>query len=251
MALIWRKQGGIEVLVPDGEAGIVFTSRNGGVSAGAYRWMNLGPFTGDSAEAVSRNRRIITDALSIPPQWRWVRQVHGATAAEPAGKQVPDADALVTTGSSVLAVFTADCMPIAIKGQSGVAAIHAGWRGLTSGVIESGLSALRRHDQSDLRAWIGPSIGPCHYEVGPEVAAAVRTRYPAAPGLAPGRPGRFTLDLRSAARWVLEQGGVKTDASAPPCTYCDERFFSHRRENPTGRQAVLVWRPHPSKENAR
>ena len=245
MPLIWTKRRGIDVLSPAGETGVVFTARNGGESAGPYRWLNLGAFTGDSVETVHRNRRIISHALGISPQWRWARQVHGAAVVEPAGEQIPDADALVATGASVLAVFTADCMPIAIKGENGFAAIHAGWRGLTSGVIEAGISALRRRDKGDLKAWIGPSIGPCHYEVGNDVAEALRARYPGAPGLTSAGRGRFTLDLRSAARRVLEEGGVQIDGSAPPCTYCDDRFFSHRRENPTGRQAVLVFRPQP------
>jgi YfiH family protein len=171
--------------------------------------------------------------------------VHGSRTVRADGNSPPslshrDADAIVTSVSNVpLAVLVADCLPIALVGRDSSSAVHAGWRGLCAGVIESALSAM---GEAAPRAWIGPSVGPCHYQVGAEVIERFRAAYPDSPEFWASTEAGIRFDLPAAGRWVLRRAGASVDDGEPLCTACDERFFSYRREGNTGRQAVLVWR---------
>jgi hypothetical protein len=128
-------------------------------------------------------------------------------------------------------VFVADCLPVALSGPRGVAMLHCGWRGLAAGIVAEG---ARRVEAT--AAAVGPGIGPCCYEVGPEVLAAFE-------GLGPGVARGRMLDLGEVARRLLERAGVSEVESAGLCTSCDaERFFSHRRDGErTGRQGGVAW----------
>ncbi len=176
-------------------------------------------------------------------------QVHGALAlvADPEGPLWPvgDADALVsTTPGLVVYVRAADCVPILLAGAGGVAAIHAGWRGTARAVARAGLELLLAQTglrAGDVRAAIGPAVGPCCYEVGPEVVAGLQAVAPREVFLVDRGGPRPHVDLQAANRWLLQQAGVAEVQTLPLCTCCDPRFFSYRREQgAAGRQAALV-----------
>jgi len=178
------------------------------------------------------------------PPVAWARQVHGAEVATvEAPGECGAADALVARRPGLaVAVATADCVPVLIGGPQEVAAVHAGWRGVASGVVGE---TVRRMDAEPgaLEAWIGPAIGACCYEVGEDVAAAVV----AASGreaVAPGSRGRPHLDLSAAVRRQLETAGVGRLHLVVACTACDERLWSYRRDGAAvGRNLAFVWRP--------
>lgn len=226
-----------------GVPGVAFTARLGGGSSGPYASLNLSDAHGDDPARVRENRRAVSQALGIPERWATARQVHGArlVVAEAAGNgPLAAADAVVTRRPGLpAAVLTADCVPVALAARGAVAAVHAGWRGLCSGVVEAAVAAVGK----GAAAWIGPSIGPCHYEVGDEVVARFRARYPEAPEVWGRAGGKLRFDLRAAALWLLERAGAAVASGEdPPCTACDPRFYSYRREGITGRQALVVWR---------
>jgi polyphenol oxidase len=230
-----------------------FTERNGGVSESPYRSLNLGFHTGDRPEDVAENRQRAVAALEVPP-FASAEQVHGAAvvrvgeARAGAGfegnrDEVPGADALaVTRGRLPIAVLAADCLPIALASPSEgrVVAVHAGWRGLAAGILDRAVGMFEA--PSRVVAAIGPAIGPCHYEVGEDVALAV------AAGSTGGvvterRDGRLFLDLPGTASRILRAVGVRSVERADLCTACESRrFFSHRRDGVTGRQALIAMR---------
>ena len=214
----------------------LFTTRRGGVSAAPYDALNLGRWTDDDPAAVQENRRRVL-ALTGRDAFAQGRQVHGAEVVR-AGDALDlvDADGQATARTDVAAlVLTADCLPVLLAAGGAVAAVHAGWRGLTAGVLEEGLAALRDvGGGGPVAAAVGPAAcGRC-YEVGDEVRAAFGL--PAA-----GRPE--PIDLKAIARERLERAGA-TVHDVGLCTMHGERlFFSHRADGGvTGRQAGVVWR---------
>jgi purine-nucleoside/S-methyl-5'-thioadenosine phosphorylase / adenosine deaminase len=224
------------------------TVRRGGVSTGPLQSLNFGTAVGDSPEALAENRRRLTLAAGLPAEPRWLRQVHGTTVADLDQAALPDAaDAAVTRAAGVVcAVLTADCLPLllACSDGSAVAAVHAGWRGLAAGVIEATLARLATPANA-IVAWLGPAIGPAHFEVGEDV----RATFVAADGgaescfIANAR-GRWQCDLYGLARQRLAKQGISAIFGGEHCTFAEtERFFSHRRDNgATGRMATLIWR---------
>lgn len=185
--------------------------------------------------------------LDLPEAPRWLRQVHGTTVAVEPGPDTPEADAAVTaTPGRVLAVLTADCLPVLLCAgdASEVAAAHAGWRGLAAGVLEATVASMRTPPQR-LQAWLGPAAGPRAYEVGEEVRSAFVDADPAATSaFASTRPGHWLVDLYALARQRLARAGLPPEAVSGGhlCTISDpDRFFSHRRDGGTGRMASLVW----------
>ncbi|HTX30040.1 MAG TPA: polyphenol oxidase family protein [Solirubrobacteraceae bacterium] len=225
----------------------LFTTRRGGVSTGPYASLNLGKLTADDPEAVQRNRDRLQARLDA--RMAMIRQVHGsrvlrrddpsqASGAAPAGDlEEADGQATALRGLAPM-VMTADCLPIAIAGGGAVAMLHAGWRGLAEGVIETGVHALRElAPGATLTAAIGPGASVCCYEVGDEV----RRRF-ADYGASVTR-GR-NLDLKAIARAQLKDGGVEEVHDVGLCTICSPPalFFSHRRDGGvTGRQAGIAW----------
>ena len=145
---------------------------------------------------------------------------------------------------TVCAVMAADCMPVLLADASGavVAAAHAGWRGLSAGVIEAAVDAMRVAP-AEVIAWLGPAIGPRVYEVGEEVRAAFLKRdAAAAAAFVPTRSGHWLLDLYAVARQRLAKLGVERVYGGGLCTYSDpERFYSYRRDRASGRMAALIW----------
>jgi YfiH family protein len=142
-----------------------------------------------------------------------------------------------------VAVLVADCVPIALAGAGVAAAIHAGWRGICAGVIEAAVeTADPGGSAGGLSAWIGPCIGPCCFEVGPEVPEQFAAGHPWAPDCSVRVAGSLHFDLRMASAAVLEDRGVAVAGGLDvPCTRCDPRFFSHRRDGTPHRQALVTW----------
>ena len=198
---------------------------------------------GDAPDAVRENRERLASArgLAPPDTWVWLDQVHGADVATVTGPGArPTADSAVTVVPGLpLVVLTADCAPIAIADDRAVGVIHAGWRGLLAGVVPAAVEALRALGDGEVRAEIGPCVRPAHYEFGADDLATLAARFgPVVVGeTVDGRPA---FDLAAGVRAALTECGVGTIADDGTCTYADTRYFSHRRDGVTGRQAVVV-----------
>jgi polyphenol oxidase len=213
---------------------VVFTTRQGGVSTGPYASLNLGRLTRDVPGNVAENRRRACAEIGVDAARLAVnRQVHSAVVREARpGDRGEEADGLWTAEPGLpLLVLAADCLPIAVVRTSGerrLAVLHAGWRGLSGGIIEAGVAAL---GEGALAAVIGPGIGPCCYEVGEEVSQRFD------PDLTAGR----RLDLWAAVERRLRSAGVEAITRLDLCTACNPKlFFSHRRDaGVTGRQGVV------------
>jgi len=221
------------------------TLRHGGVSGGGYAALNLGDHVNDDGAAVATNRERLVAALQLPAAPHWLTQVHGIDCVDAATAPPGcEADACFSSKPGVVcAILTADCLPLLLcdKDGSAVAAVHAGWRGLAAGVIESAIAAMG--GGRELLAWLGPAIGPQHFEVGEEVRAVFVARDPAATGaFVPGEGGRWLADLYLLTRLVLEKQGVKSIHGGHWCTAgAPENFYSYRRDGVTGRMATLIW----------
>jgi hypothetical protein len=226
----------------------VFSTRRGGHSSGPYKSLNLGWLTDDERRAVTRNRETLQSEIGAP-RLSFVHQVHGSevrqiTAVTDEPRERVGGlrfDGQATDQRDVaLCALTADCLPIALAGVGGspvVAMLHAGWRGLATGMIASGVAAVRELGaQGELSAAIGPGAGPCCYEVGEEVHEPFSE-------IAEAHIGRH-LDLKAIARHQLRASGVKEVADIGICTMCSDPtlLFSHRRDRGlTGRQAGVAW----------
>ncbi len=222
------------------------TLRHGlGVSQPPFDGFNLGEHCGDAADAVAANRRLLEAALALPSSPRWLKQVHGtAVAVEPSAGE-PEADAAVTSApGTVLAILTADCLPVVFAARDGgeLAIAHAGWRGLCAGVLEATVAAMDS-PSTRLQAWLGPAAGAQAYEIGEEVFDAFCTRDARARmAFLPTRPGHWRVDLYVLARQRLLDAGVFDVFGGDLCTISEPaRFFSHRRDERSGRMATLTW----------
>lgn len=237
-----------------GNARAVFTTRQGGAGAGPWRSLNLSYAVSDASPVVARNRRLAAAALGADPR-RMVeaQQVHGRRAAvagpRDAGHTLPGVDALLTDSPGVwLAVHTADCVAVLVVDpvRPAVAAIHAGWRGIASGVVPAALAGLAdAYDTAAARCLValGPAIGPCCYEVDRPVADAMAGAFWWPIASEPAGPGKWYLDLRAAIRGQLIAAGVEPGCIevTPGCTRCQpDLYFSYRRERKTGRMAACV-----------
>lgn len=209
---------------------------------------------GDDPEQVERNRDLLEAGLSLPSPPHWLRQVHGTAVlrleAPPRAHGVaaePTADAAVTaTPGVVLAILTADCLPVVLAARDGseIGAAHAGWRGLADGMLEATVAAMHT-PAAQLQAWLGPAAGPQRYEVGEDVLEAFVERDEAAlSAFVATRPGHWKVDLYALARRRLIAAGLDPAAigGGTLCTLADpQRFYSHRRDRRTGRMATLAW----------
>ncbi|CAA9499570.1 MAG: FIG00003370: Multicopper polyphenol oxidase [uncultured Solirubrobacteraceae bacterium] len=224
---------------------VLFTTRRGGASSGPHAEMNLSRSVGDDRAAVDVNRERLAAQIGFDwSEFSFGRQVHGTTVRRVVDAGAPrrvrgaeeDGQATALEDNPAL-VLVADCLPVALVAAGAVAVLHAGWRGLSAGIVEEGISALRECGASGaIVAALGPSARPCCYEVGEEVHA----HFPE-PG---ARSGDRGLDLAAVARARLGAGGVEEVHDVGLCTMCaPELFFSHRRDaGVTGRQAGVAWR---------
>ena len=251
----------IDCIIPDWPAPkhvkALFTTRRGGVSSncanGAFATFNLGMHVNDLPADVEKNRALLQKYLPGAP--KWLEQVHGTRpvwmeqAAEPPATEKGDA-ALSRQYNTVCAIMVADCLPVFLCDTHGsvVGVVHAGWRGLAAGIIEQSITALEV-DRSKLIAWLGPAIGPDHFEVGEDVRTAFVTHDPSTAGAfaaktrPPGQTNKkWSANIFQLARRRLENAGVTQIFGGGICTYSDAaRFFSYRRDNATGRMAALIW----------
>lgn len=246
----WREKDGVRWLQADlGGAWAAFGTRLGGVSPAPFEALNIGLFTDDEDANAVENRRRLAAAIGFDPERiAYAFQVHGAglievpdwfrgsfvapgTTEEPRDRLVEaDGQVIGSTGLAGL-VFTADCLPVALRGPGGVAMLHCGWRPLAAGIVAAGARAVAAQ-----AAAIGPGIGPCCYEVGSEVMDRFA-------GLGEGIARGRMLDLPEVARRLLAAAGVERVESAGLCTACNpDLFFSHRRDaGTTGRLGNLAW----------
>ncbi|SEO76368.1 peptidoglycan editing factor PgeF [Nitrosovibrio sp. Nv6] len=226
----------------------LFTTRNGGVSNEPYASLNLGDHVGDDPLAVEQNRALLRRFL--PGEPKWLKQIHGTGSVNVDAYDctVPtEGDAALSRHpGNVCAILVADCLPILLCDHAGsvVGVIHAGWRGLAGGVIEHTVSAIGAVD-SPIMAWLGPAIGPDHFEVGEEVRQAfIKQDRKAAAAFRP-RPGnndKWFADLFLLARQRLTDAGITAIYGGGECTYGNPaKFFSYRRDGHTGRMAGLIW----------
>ena len=224
------------------------TNRRGGFSLAPFCGFNLGDHVGDALGPVRQNRLRLQTVLRLDNPPVWLSQVHGRRIylADEYMKQAAsgniEADASYTTRpQNCLAVLVADCLPVLICSADGleIAAVHAGWRGLASGIIRR---AVETFVSDKLLLWLGPCIGPCHYEVDD----ALRDQFSSSQAFSPAvRPGHWMFDLRAEARRQLKTLGLDAVTESAVCTYCDEDYYSFRRDGQSGRFAALIWRHVP------
>ncbi|MFL5972379.1 MAG: polyphenol oxidase family protein [Gaiellaceae bacterium] len=225
---------------------VAFSTRVGGVSEGPFESLNLGILTADDPSRAVENRRLLAERVGIDPERaRMAWQQHGALVkkASPEGILTPGTRHEACDGwwsdkpGQGMMLVTADCLPVAIARANGsppaLAVLHVGWRGLLAGIVENGVAGL---GEGPLAAAVGPGIGPCCYEVGPEVTEPYKARF--GPKVVEGRK----LDLWRAVELALNEAGVTEVERTDLCTFCHpELFFSHRRDRGiTGRQGVIA-----------
>ncbi|MGH7812986.1 MAG: peptidoglycan editing factor PgeF [Candidatus Binataceae bacterium] len=217
-----------------------FIGRLGGVSQGPFATMNLSYWVGDDDGAVDANWERLRRSAPIPPAVARLNQVHGSEvhAVTQAGIGIrPPGDGMVTAERGIaLGIFTADCVPILlVDAKNRIAgALHAGWRGVLADIAAAGVRAMVTlgADPSEIRAALGPSIGPCCFEVDEALADRFVKEIPGAERhRRAGRPGKAYLNLRGIVRDRFEQAGIAPEniAEVGPCTRCaSDRFFSRR-----------------------
>jgi YfiH family protein len=231
----------------------IFT-RLGGQSQGAFRSLNVGSLVGDDPAAVQANHELICATLSLQrAAIVTARQVHGAHVAavrsSDGGAVIPSTDALISDEPGVaLLLRFADCVPLVVYDprRQAIGLAHAGWRGIVAGVVPSTVSALQSAfgcHPDDVIAGVGPAIGPCCYQVGPDVVSEVERAFGKRSDLLSAQPeGRVHFDLPAAVHQQLRNSGVVQIEHSGLCTSCrTDEFFSHRAEKGhTGRFAVVV-----------
>jgi YfiH family protein len=230
-----------------------FTERTGGVSPAPFDTLNCSLVTDDDPDNGRENRRRVIAGIDVP-EFATAYQVHGSTVVrvgpsargagfDDPGTRIPGADGLATkTRGLPIAVLTADCLPVVLAdpAHGAVAVVHAGWRGVAEGILSRAVACFP--NPAEVRAVIGPGIGPDHYEVGEDVALAVAAGA-GAEAVTVRRGGSLFLDLPGTACNALRSLGVRQIEAADLCTACEQgRFFSHRRDGPSGRQLAVAMR---------
>lgn len=224
----------------------VVTTRNSGESLPPFDSFNVADHVEDAPEHVLANRQLLRQTLQLPAEPVWLQQVHGiqvVRAELAAESEIADASTTEEI-NTVCTVMTADCLPVLICNQAGtqVAAVHAGWRGLVDGILETSVNTFQQPGQ-ELIAWLGPAIGPDAFEVGDVVQQMyVDADADLADAFVAGKPGKWYLDIYQAARIRLDKLGVFKIYGGGLCTHTDSaRFYSYRRDGVTGRMASMIW----------
>lgn len=224
------------------------TTRKGGFSKGNFDSLNLGDHVGDDPTTVAKNRKLLQTLLGYKAA-SWLKQIHSINVVKASATEVLEADASWTNELGLACtVMTADCLPVLFCDRKGqyIAAAHAGWRGLLNGILEATINALPIAKR-ELLVWLGPAIGPDNFEVGPEVMRAFVTYDNKAQlGFRKSiKPGHYLADLYLLAKQRLMNNGITAIYGGGFCTFTDEqRFYSYRRQNITGRMASLIWLEH-------
>jgi YfiH family protein len=221
------------------------TLRSGGLSEGNYRSLNLADHVNDEPEKVVANRNIMSKMLNLPSEPIWLQQAHGNRVIKAEKSiQLQSADASYTDlTETVCVVLTADCLPILLASKDGtkIAAIHAGWRSLLTGIVANTINDL---GIIDMIAWLGPAIGINSFEVGEEVRYSfIKKNSLFAQAFKAKNETKYLADIYQLATIELASVGITQIFGGGFCTVTDEqRFFSYRRDGETGRMATLIWR---------
>jgi YfiH family protein len=240
---------------------VLSTTRCGGVSRAPYDdgfgtgGLNLGSHVADELSSVLRNRGIVQSLVPAQSIY-YLSQIHGIDILNAADLsnidsnkfEVNQADGCFSTQLlTPCAVLTADCLPVLMCDLEGqvVTALHAGWRGMASGILQAGVLKCRSVGGQELTAWLGPAIGATQFEVGQDIFDAFTSRFPYAniffkPHL---RPLKYLADIYGLARMVLNDMGVERVHGGQYCTVTQsELFYSYRRDGVTGRMANIIWK---------
>ena len=240
----------LDLIIPDWPAPhwvkAYTTSRIGGFSHAPYNSLNIAIHVGDDLDDVSNNRQLLQKSLHLKKPIIWLNQIHGnniISADYPINSL--EADAIYSrTEKTVCAVQTADCLPLLICCSSSycVAAIHAGWKGLSAGIIETTIDTLAL-PPNDTLVWLGPAIGPKAFIVGEEVLQTFIDNDPIAiSAFQPLGNKQWQASLYKLAQQRLQKLGITTLYGGNYCTFSDKRrFFSYRRDQITGRMLSLIW----------
>ena len=250
---------GLDILVPNWHVPqhvqAFVSTRIGGVSQAPYDSLNVGKHVGDQILDVEKNRELLQQIL--PSQPLWLNQVHG-TQIWTSFESSLEADGAVTEQSNqVLTIMTADCMPILFCDEQGdiLGACHAGWRGLAQGVIQKTLNQMIRKKQpkdakryiSEINVYLGPTIGPSHFEVGGDVYDAfsmiLHSQQLDSSFVTSPQTGKYFANLFSIAQFQLNHLGIERIFSEEICCFeHSDLFYSHRRDKKTGRFASFLWK---------
>jgi YfiH family protein len=232
----------------------MITNRHGGFSQPPFDSLNLGLHVGDDPTTVQKNREALK--VVLPNEPIWLNQVHGTQVIDADCRNdwsdMPSADASVTsTPGKVLAIMTADCLPVLLASSDGkvVGAAHAGWRGLAAGVIEQTVALMRSKQtqqaqtQSDIIAYLGPAIGPHAFEVGSEVRDIFIAQNPASATCFEQlkENGKYLADIYGLATLRLNALGVEQIQGGDECTLQNPDYFSYRRDQQMGRMGSFIW----------
>ena len=222
----------------------ISTTRQGGFSLQPYDELNLGTHVGDDINRVTKNRRIVEKIAALPESPRWLNQVHGTIVARANNWQQGDkADAIISYSlNQVCTIMTADCLPILLCNQQQVAAIHAGWRGLASGVIEKTLQQFNCSPK-EIITWLGPAIGSTKFKVGTDVFQSfTQQSSKAKQAFQQTDENHYLADIYLLAKQRLNAYGTYAVFGGKYCTVSEtDHFFSYRRDGVTGRMASMIW----------
>lgn len=240
----------LDLIIPDWPAPhwikAYSTTRIGGFSHAPYNSFNIAIHVGDDFDDVSKNRKLLQKSLHLKKPIIWLNQTHGnITISADYPINSLKADAIYSrTEKTVCAVQTADCLPLLICSPSSycVAAVHAGWKGLSTGIIENTIDTLGL-PPNDTLVWLGPAIGPKAFIVGEEVLQTFIDNDPKAlSAFQPLGNKQWQASLYKLARQRLQKLGIITIYGGNYCTFSDKRrFFSYRRDQITGRMLSLIW----------
>jgi YfiH family protein len=236
----------------------MITNRHGGFSQPPFDSLNLGLHVGDDRSTVQKNREALK--VVLPNEPIWLNQVHGTQVIDADNKNdwsnVPSADASVTsTPGQVLAIMTADCLPVLLASKDGkvIGAAHAGWRGLAAGVIEQTVALMRAKQsnqthsetetQAEILAYLGPAIGPHAFEVGSEVREIFIAQSPASAACFEQlqEKDKYLADIYGLACLRLNALGIEQIEGGDECTLQNPDYFSYRRDQQTGRMGSFIW----------
>jgi YfiH family protein len=211
-----------------------------------YQAFNLGLHVGDCAERVKENRRYLEKRLPAHAKIQWLEQVHGNNVVEISKVSIEPiiADAAITHEKNIcLAIMTADCLPILLVSKSGneIAAIHGGWRPLSTNIIYNTLNKMKTSAQ-DISAWLGPCISKNVFEVGSEVKAIfVEQNELFNTAFIEKSQGKYLADLLKIAEIQLNALGINQISTLSECTYDNtDKYYSYRKTSVTGRMATLI-----------
>lgn len=225
----------------------VMSTRLGGSDGKApYLGFNLGPNSGDDPARVAAHWEMVRQDLGLGRLPRLLNQVHGSTLVEarPDTEDFPEADGWILSRTDLpVAVQVADCLPVALTRADGslAALVHAGWKGLAAGIVNTALDRLRERYPGEIWGWVGPGIDGWAYEVGAEVRSALLDRFPWAEGAFRPAGGRFLAELKKLAYQYLVREGCQAWMSCGGTWSRSDLWYSWRREQPTGRQAMVLW----------